>query len=184
MDCNHTFPIDLVPNEAERFNYYLNILRFICRFICLYAYVTNDAYVHHRYIYIYKVLGMLHMFYMIGWWYGHECCGSGFNWTINTCTSRYIAPTHIDEINLGLFDFQCTIFNTYIGSPRKSIHLIKFIYIRYFFPRYEWAKRTKFLLTVMYGSPRRHTNISKTFEKKCKKYEIHFYDHFMTRWII
>ena len=30
---------------------------------------------------------------------------------------------------------------------------------------YEWAKRTKFLLAVIYGSPRRHLNSYKTFKK-------------------
>ena len=48
---------------------------------------------------------------------------------------------------------------------------------------YEWAKRTKFLLTVMYGSPRRHSDISKTFKNKSEKIEIKFYDHFRTNWI-
>ena len=34
---------------------------------------------------------------------------------------------------------------------------------------YEWAKRTKFLLAVMYGSPRRHLSISKAFKNNLKK---------------
>ena len=33
---------------------------------------------------------------------------------------------------------------------------------------YVWAKRTKFLLAVIYGSPGRHSNISKTFKKDRK----------------
>ena len=37
---------------------------------------------------------------------------------------------------------------------------------------YEWVKRTKFLLAVMYGSPRRHSNSSKIFLRK-KKNEKH-----------
>ena len=35
-------------------------------------------------------------------------------------------------------------------------------------PCYEWAKRTKFLLAVIYGSPRRHSDSSKTFKKNRK----------------
>ena len=35
---------------------------------------------------------------------------------------------------------------------------------------YEWAKRTKFLLAVIYGSPRRHLNSSKTFKKDRKNW--------------
>ena len=33
----------------------------------------------------------------------------------------------------------------------------------------DWAKRTKFLLAVIYGLPRGHSNSSKTFKKNCKK---------------
>ena len=45
---------------------------------------------------------------------------------------------------------------------------------------YEWAKRTKFLLTVIYGATRRHSNSSKTFLKNIEKIEIKLYDHFRT----
>ena len=38
----------------------------------------------------------------------------------------------------------------------------------------ELVKRTKFLLAVIYGSPRRHSNSSETFKKIEKK----LYDHF------
>ena len=34
---------------------------------------------------------------------------------------------------------------------------------------YEWTKRTKFLLAVIYGLPRRHSNSFKTFLKNWKK---------------
>ena len=43
----------------------------------------------------------------------------------------------------------------------------------------ELAKRTKFLLAVIYGSACRHSIRSKTF-KKIGKCEIKMYDHFMT----
>ena len=39
----------------------------------------------------------------------------------------------------------------------------------YYLYYYEYAKRTKFLLTVICGSPRRHSNSCKTFEKNRKK---------------
>ena len=45
---------------------------------------------------------------------------------------------------------------------------------------YECAKRTKFLLTVIYGSSRRHSNSSKNSEKNW----IQFYDNFRTSWIL
>ena len=35
---------------------------------------------------------------------------------------------------------------------------------------YEWAKRMKILLTVIYGSPRQHSNSSKNLKKKRKKF--------------
>ena len=35
---------------------------------------------------------------------------------------------------------------------------------------YEWAKQTKFLLAVIYGSPRRHSNSSKIFKKIWKNW--------------
>ena len=47
----------------------------------------------------------------------------------------------------------------------------------------EWAKRTKFLLAVLYGLPSRHSNSSKTL-KKSEKIEIHFYGPLRTSWII
>ena len=50
-------------------------------------------------------------------------------------------------------------------------------------PFYEWAKRTKFLLAVIYGSACRHSIGSKTF-KKIGKCEIKMYDHFRTSWIV
>ena len=34
---------------------------------------------------------------------------------------------------------------------------------------YQWAKRMKFIFTVIYGSPSRHSNSSKTFKKTRKK---------------
>ena len=46
---------------------------------------------------------------------------------------------------------------------------------------YEWAKRTKFLLTVMYRSRQRHSNSSKPLRKSEK---IHFYDNFRTSLIV
>ena len=49
---------------------------------------------------------------------------------------------------------------------------------------YEWANRTKFLLSVIYGSPRWYSNSSNTFKKKSEKYKINFYDHFRASWTI
>ena len=49
---------------------------------------------------------------------------------------------------------------------------------------YEWAKRTKILLAVIYGSPGRHSNSSKFILKKSEKMEIHLCDHLRTSWII
>ena len=40
---------------------------------------------------------------------------------------------------------------------------------------YEWAKPTKFLLSVIYGSFRQHSNSSKIFKKIGKNWN--FYDH-------
>ena len=48
---------------------------------------------------------------------------------------------------------------------------------------YKWTKRTKFLLTVIYGLLRGHSNNSK-IKKKMWKIEIYFYDYFQTSWII
>ena len=47
------------------------------------------------------------------------------------------------------------------------------------FGHYERAKRTEFLLGIMYGLPRRHSNCSKTF-KKIEKREMNFHDHLRT----
>ena len=47
----------------------------------------------------------------------------------------------------------------------------------------EWTKRTKFLLAVIYRSPRRHSSSSKTLTK-IGKTEINLYDHFRTSWIL
>ena len=48
---------------------------------------------------------------------------------------------------------------------------------------YEWAKQTKFLLTVIYGSPRQHSDSSNLSEKS-EKMEINFYDQLnrLKRW--
>ena len=47
---------------------------------------------------------------------------------------------------------------------------------------YEWAKRTKFLLTVIYGSACWHSIRSKTFTKIGKMWD-KMCDHFRTSWI-
>ena len=49
---------------------------------------------------------------------------------------------------------------------------------------FECAKRTKFLLDVIYGSPRRHSSALKLLKKIWKKIEKNSYDHFRTSWII
>ena len=47
---------------------------------------------------------------------------------------------------------------------------------------YEWAKLTKFLLTVIHGSPRQHSNSSKTFKKYRKKLKYIFFLADIKRW--
>ena len=42
-------------------------------------------------------------------------------------------------------------------------------------PNYKWAKRTKFLLAVIYRLPRRHSKSSKNLWKKSEKSEINWY---------
>ena len=50
---------------------------------------------------------------------------------------------------------------TYFGCPRASRFSSLWTSLHY----YEWANWTKFLLVVIYGSPCRHSNSSKTFKK-------------------
>ena len=49
---------------------------------------------------------------------------------------------------------------------------------------YEWAKRLKFLLAVIYKSRRRYSNSSETFTKKVGKNWNKLYGHFRTTLII
>ena len=63
-----------------------------------------------------------------------------------------------------------------IENTRHAIHIIwvfkhKFIAIMIRYIYYEWAKRTKFLLAVIYRSPRWHSNGSKRFKENRKKCE-------------
>ena len=54
----------------------------------------------------------------------------------------------------------------------------------FYYNIYEWVKRTKFLFAGIYWSPRRYSNSSETLRKISEKNEIHFYDNFMTNWLI
>ena len=54
------------------------------------------------------------------------------------------------------------------------------------FSCYVWAKRTSYLLAVIYRSPRRHSNSSKTFKKnrkKCKHIFMTILGPAINRWI-
>ena len=53
-----------------------------------------------------------------------------------------------------------TILKLFIYFTRKLLQKANY---------YEWVKRTKFLLAVIYGSLRRHSDSSKTFKKIVKK---------------
>ena len=76
--------------------------------------------------------------------------------------------------------------NVHYNVYSAHTYILQYIYIiwnKFKWFNYEWGKRTKFLLAVIYGLPRRHSNRSKTF-KKIAKIKINYHDHFMTNWII
>ena len=68
-------------------------------------------------------------------------------------------------INLRMFVQRAEIKHNF----RKFIIEFKKINFRSTYPNYDWVKRTKFLSAVKYGSPRRHSNSSKTFKNKSEK---------------
>ena len=69
----------------------------------------------------------------------------------------------------------------YIHDERKFNNIINTHVIPV--NNYEWAKRTKFLLAVIYGSPCHIKSALKPL-KKSEKCEIKMYDHFSTSWIV
>ena len=77
------------------------------------------------------------------------------------------------------------ISKTFLNNIRRITSLKVSIAPKYFNSEfdYEWTKRTKFLLVVIYRSPRRHSSSSKTF-KKSENIDTKFYDHFRDNWII
>ena len=61
----------------------------------------------------------------------------------------------------------------FLNWAKPPVTLTPFYFLRVKFIRsnYGWAKRTKFLLAVIYGSPWQHSNGSKTLKKNQKKWK-------------
>ena len=64
-----------------------------------------------------------------------------------------------------LFILLTFLFYLFVSFTYLFILLIYITYLFTLLTCYEWAKRTKILLPVIYESPRRHSNSSKTFKK-------------------
>ena len=100
---------------------------------------------------------------------------SSFSTSINytSCTIKHLRLTTIlcwqNVSSVWIF-----YASRWLERPYSIGHFCILQFISIIIYNYEWAKRTKFLLAIIYGSPRRYANSSKTFLKNRKEFKYIF----------